>query len=362
MSDQALLAAIRDGDRARVESLLIQTPGVDVDAFCPTLMHTPLTFAIIFNEKDIVELLFHHGAAVNAPITANTTPLQQACSHEVIKASIVTMLLDRGAGVELTTASLRQTPLTLACRSNSNLGVVQLLINAGADVNGGDGAFAPLHCVARYGNIEVLDLLINSGADVNRVTTAAVGDFPAKSTPLYIATQAGQLKCLNRLLEAGADPNIANANGKTPLHFATSSCIEFVDALLAAGGDPLQRDNNGRTPLQALYFEKSYNYFFQASPMILTTLVAAGDRSWECVPALCPGLEAAMLSVWQAAPDEMPELAKRLKNPPQNVIELFPRMDDTMKKVVQEVVQLLHPHFVDFPHLKERLLKDIFGF
>ena len=91
--------------------------------------------------------------------------------------------------------------------------------------------------------------------------------------------------------------------------------------------------------------------------------MAAGDRSWQCVPTPCPGLEAAMLSVWQAAPDELPELVKHLKNPPQNLIELFARIgDEEMKKVVQEVLWGLHRHFSGFSHLKELFLKSIFGF
>ena len=82
-------------------------------------------------------------------------------------------------------------------------------------------------------------------------------------------------------------------------------------------------------------------------PSIITALVAAGDRSWECVPTPCPGLEATMVSVWQAAPDELPELFKRL--------------DEEMKKVVQEVLRVLHRHFSSYPHLEEQLLKSIFG-
>ena len=53
------------------------------------------------------------------------------------------------------------------------------------------------------------------------------------------------------------------------------------------------------------------------------------------------------MSVWQAAPDELPEL--------------FQRLNEEMKKVVQEVLRVLHRHFSSFPHLKEQLLKDIFS-
>ena len=69
-------------------------------------------------------------------------------------------------------------------------------------------------------------------------------------------------------------------------------------------------------------------------------------------------------SVWQAAPDELSKLVKRKENSAQNLIELYARMDDDeeMKKVVQEVLQVLHHHFAGFPHLKEHLLNSIFGF
>ena len=63
-----------------------------------------------------------------------------------------------------------------------------------------------------------------------------------------------------------------------------------------------------------------------------TALVPAGDRSWQCVPTPCPGLEAAMLSVWQAAPDELPRLVKRMENPPQNLAELYARMNKNKKE------------------------------
>ena len=53
----------------------------------------------------------------------------------------------------------------------------------------------------------------------------------------------------------------------------------------------------------------------------------------------------------QAAPDELPELVKRMENPPQNLIELYARMDDDeeMKKVVHEVLRVLHRHYAGFP-------------
>ena len=360
-----LLPAIANGDVAAVESFL-QTPGVDVDFLFEGdegYRYTPLNWAIHVNHQTIVEVLLAHGAAVNGPVGAYRTPLQMACAEDLVNEDLINLLLEHGADLEATTVDDRRTSLTIACRKYSNLGIVQLLLNVGADVNGGGGEDAPLHWAVTFENIEVIELFIEAGADVNRVST---GDdiITAGSTPLHYAASRNQLTSLNTLLAAGADPNIANTNGRTPLHDAAwSSSVDVITALVDAGCDPLHEDNDGRTPLKYLYELHNEEPFSAEDFNVFTALVAAGDRSWECVPTPCPGLEAAMVSVWQAAPDELPELVKRMENPPQTLIELYARMDDDeMKKVVQEVLRVLHRHFTGYPEVKEHLLNCIFGF
>ena len=354
----ALFQAVESGDLARVESLFLPP---EVDAL-DQHGSTPLLKAIENGQKPIIECLLAHGAAVNGPVGAVETPLQQACF--VGNSDIVSLLLEHGAdvdalGADMDAFDIGTTPLTIACGSKTKLSIVQLLINAGADVNGGDGWIAPLHRAIYNENKAAFDLLIQSGADVNILSRARHDDAPAGSTPLHFATFKDNSDCITTLLAAGADPNIANDWDEVPLHIAASHrSNDVVNALLAAGGDPLHRDDQGRTPLQELYVE---THNFSAEDFnIITALVAAGDRPWECLPTPCPGLEAAMLSVWQAAPDEMPELVKRMENPPQNLIELFPRMSEEMKKVVQEVLRGLHRHFAGYPEVQELCLKAAF--
>ena len=337
--------AIAGGDVAAVESFL-QTPGVEVDFIYEIIdeayLYTPLNLAVRHNHKNIVDLLLAHGASVNGPVHTFKTPLQMACEQDIANDDIIKLLLEQGADVDGMTDVERRTPLTRGCSSPNNLGIIRLLLNAGADVNGAGGEVAPLHRAAEYGNIKVIELLIEAGADVNRVTIGS------GRTPLHSAAYELKVKSVSTLLAAGADPNIANAEGRTPLHVAAqwTSSIETVNVLLAAGSDPLHQDNRGRTPLQHLYEGRRNNGSSAKHFNVITALVAAGDRSWECVPTPCPGLEAAIVSVWQAAPDELPELFKRL--------------NEEMKKVVQEVLRVLHHHFSSFPHLKEHILKDIF--
>ena len=146
----ALCDAVCGGNFARIQWLLDQTPGVDVDL---DRRDAPHSLTMICHYKFFVKLLRDRGGAVTCTAAAlnsdgaNEMPLHVACSNEVIKANIVTMLREHGA-VDAPTAEDRESLLTLACRIDSNLGVVQLLINAGADVNIRDGVFAPLHYAA----------------------------------------------------------------------------------------------------------------------------------------------------------------------------------------------------------------------
>ena len=186
-----LLPAREGGDVAAVESFL-QTPGVDVDFIFEigdvrfVLKWTPLTRAIRLNQQTIVEVLLAHSASVNGPVGAFMTPLQEACNEDLVSKDIVNLLLQHGADVDATTVDVARTPLTRACRWRINLGIVQLLMHAGADVNGGGDAVAPLHCASWSGNIEAIELLIEAGADVNRVLTDD-HDAQAGSTPLLWA-------------------------------------------------------------------------------------------------------------------------------------------------------------------------------
>ena len=228
----ALFDAIEDEDVAAVESFL-QTPDVDVDfIFRPAnagISYTPLNWAILYHHIAIVEVLLAHGAAVNGPDGASMTPLQMACAEDLVNEDLINLLLEHGADLEATTVDDRRTSLTIACRKYSNLGIVQLLLNVGADVNGGGGEDAPLHQAAVSGNIEAIEQLIEAGADVNRVSTEADANIGAGSTPLHWAAAENHSNCLKTLLAAGADPNIAHREGQTPLYpAALTSSVEIV--------------------------------------------------------------------------------------------------------------------------------------
>lgn len=80
--------------------------------------------------------------------------------------------LKQGKNVNMHNAS-NETPLMLACRYNHDSRVIQLLLQAGADVNAqADLRFnTALMCACRWNNLEVVKLLVQNGADVNYATT-----------------------------------------------------------------------------------------------------------------------------------------------------------------------------------------------
>jgi len=66
-------------------------------------------------------------------------------------------------------------------------------------------------------------------------------------TPLHIAAARGSLEVLTLLLESGAQSTIANAQGMTPTHVA--STVACLDKLMEYDGDVLAIDHFGRCPL-----------------------------------------------------------------------------------------------------------------
>ena len=154
-----LFHRIDDGDLAGVKRILQSHPDINVDVFfvtqsrhrwdyededawdraqqCTYSNLTPVAFAVRTKETDVVEVLLAHGAAVNGPVGAYITPLQQACLPNYGCADMVKLLLDHGAHIDATIDRERRAPITIACSlyGFSNLDIIQLLINAGADVN-----------------------------------------------------------------------------------------------------------------------------------------------------------------------------------------------------------------------------------
>ena len=137
--------------------------------------------------------------------------------------------------------------------------VVALMLREGADVNwrGGFRDTTPLHEAATAdANLESLELLLDAGANVNATTriedpSGFYGGALDGQTPLHEAAYYGQVKILTRLLdEDGLNVNAVNGLGQTPLGrahlFRGERGAEMAKLLIAAGahyGTPCAGDD-----------------------------------------------------------------------------------------------------------------------
>lgn len=92
---------------------------------------------------------------------------------------------------------------------------------------------------------EVLDLLLNAGADVNAI------DDQHCSTALHFATIANNINAGVVLMNYNADPNLPSKNGYVPLHIAAISNFESIVKMLLdhERTNPCIVDKVGATPL-----------------------------------------------------------------------------------------------------------------
>ena len=97
-------------------------------------------------------------------------------------------------------------------------GSVELLIDAGADVNVLDATYmAPLHYAARNGDIAIVNALL-AAPDVQIDI-----ETDDQTTPLLCAAQSGSEEVVQVFLAAGANLHAAGTVGYTALHFAAET-------------------------------------------------------------------------------------------------------------------------------------------
>lgn len=145
--------------------------------------NTPLHWAVIRNQPEMVQKLLGAGASVKEFNIVHHTPL-----HASVNASVV------------------------------NLDIIKQLVQAGADLNVSDFNGVPLlHTACSKGYGETVNFLIQSGASVD------LQDQQGR-TASYVAIEAGQEEIAARLVTVHhADPTIKTYKGKTLYHAAALS-------------------------------------------------------------------------------------------------------------------------------------------
>lgn len=219
--------AIRNG-----LSLASRQPLSELVHICDNDGNTLLHHASACGNLRVAETLLANGSLVDARNHEGLTPLHAGVNSASL--NVVDYLLASGADVGAKTWKTKRTPLHLVFYNDDvsvdQLGILELLIAAGSDINAPDAfGCTPLLCHLRFGPIG-----------------------------LY-------LPFLNRLLLAGADLNAGDKNGSTALHIVCQrASIDFhplvISELLIRGANPQARDNLGKRPIDYLRSAAQENY------------------------------------------------------------------------------------------------------
>ena len=150
---------------------------------------------------------------------------------------------------------------------SDDIKVVKDCLASGVDPNsfvGGDAVGVPALAVQCFlGRADIVRLLISSGADPNQ-PRASTGETPLHHAITGEADSSDQLSIVSHLLDAGADPNRSCSTGEVSVNFmrdvvvrgetclhraAAYSGVSVIETLLSAGACKDVKDANGDSPL-----------------------------------------------------------------------------------------------------------------
>ncbi|KAL8968214.1 MAG: hypothetical protein Q9183_002570 [Haloplaca sp. 2 TL-2023] len=202
----------------RVESF--PKPSLRVSYLINRLKGTTLTLhdAIWAGDCRRVYKLLSGGVDINSLNREGETALHQAVNCPLkleYQVSIVGMLLEYGADVNIPDKFMGMTPLHIAAMQCEDTILLQLLQH-GANINNTDrnGRTALYWAVSSRREESNVATLLNVGASLNIASHSG-------TAALHVATQNHQASIVLKLLEHGADINAKDVFGKTALHIAT---------------------------------------------------------------------------------------------------------------------------------------------
>ncbi|XP_044728090.1 putative ankyrin repeat protein RF_0381 isoform X1 [Chrysoperla carnea] len=234
-----LLCYALDNKHSEIAKLIL-TSGSEVNSKTynyKNSSNTPLHFAVINVDIEIIKMLLVRGANINAQNILGQTPLYNMIENDD-QVEIFELLLKHEADVNVKD-DCGQTPLFGAIQNN-RLEIIELLLKHKADINAEDIIEKiPLFYAIENQNLKITKLLLDNGANVKDdpelLHSAAMGESP---------------EIVELLLQHNADVNVKNRYGQTPLYKAIEyDRLEIIELLLKHKADINAEDEDRITPL-----------------------------------------------------------------------------------------------------------------
>jgi len=298
--ETALMIASRTGKPGTVKALLEH--GAKIEAH-DHQDQSALMWAAADGHAEVVSVLLKNGADLKHRLKSGFTALLFAAREG--KLAAVQALLTAGADPNDAISTPNKTGARAApdgtsaiilAVENGHFEVAMALVKAGAKPNDQRSGFTALHTLSwvrkpprgddesgqpppeTTGKLTALDFIraiVAAGADVNATLEAggksrSFGAIsPRGATPFLLACETADLPMMKALVELGADPQLANADGTTPLMAAAGlgctapdedagtedECLTACEYLLSLGAKLDATDKHGQTAMHGAAYK-----------------------------------------------------------------------------------------------------------